>query len=490
LEIEIGGILMRKAGALLPVASLPSNTGIGDFGKYAYDFVDKLEVMGMKIWQILPVNPLGYGNSPYQPYSSFAGDDIYINLQLLKNMGLIKSTIKPFNEKSIQIQYKEVREYKEKYLREAFTNFTPDDRYTEFVEMDWVYKYAVFIALKRENGYRCWNEWPKEHRDWIIDKKLNISLYEEEIQYQMFLQYIFYIQWMELKKYANTKGIKIMGDIPIYVGIDSLDVWSNQKCFLLNDKSQPTYIAGVPPDYFSNTGQRWGNPIYDWEYIKETDFKFWIERLAYNQKLFDILRIDHFRAFDTYWKIPVSCETAIDGEWVEAPGYELFDKVLETIKDIKIVVEDLGDLRPEVLKLRDHYNFKGMKIVQFSFDINNNSFEDRENMIIYSGTHDNQTIKGWYLSQTIEEQKAIKKYFTKNNYCYEDISHNFISYTLDNIAEIAIIPVQDIICLGDSGRINVPGTVGSPNWEWKLEDFKMIEDNTEYIKNMVNKSNR
>jgi len=388
---------MRDAGVLLPVSALPSRHGIGDFGKSSYEFVKKLKESGVKIWQILPLNPLGFGNSPYQPYSSYAGDELYISLELLKEEGLIRE-IKDFRKDETRIDYQAVRSFKEGYLREAFDAFRPTEDYDEFRRRDWVYKYAVFITLKKANNLRCWNEWPKEQREWIRDRKFNIEPYKNEIRYEIFLQYIFYKQWMALKKSANQAGIKIMGDIPIYVGIDSLDVWDNQECFLLDLECRPAFIAGVPPDYFSESGQRWGNPIYNWEFIKTRGFDLWVNRLSYAGELFDIVRIDHFRGFDTYWKIPASCPTAVEGEWVEAPGYELFEILSEKLPDVEIVAEDLGDLRPEVLKLRDHFGLKGMKVVQFTFDPNekNNNFQDRENMIIYTGTHDNQTIRGWY----------------------------------------------------------------------------------------------
>ena len=283
-----------------------------------------------------------------------------------------------------------------------------------------------------------------------------------------------------------------MGDIPFYVGIDSLDVWANQKCFLLGADGKPTFIAGVPPDYFSATGQRWGNPIYDWKYLKKEDYKFWLDRIAYNSKLFDIIRIDHFRAFDTYWKIPATCETAIEGEWVEAPGYEVFDLIVEKFKKIQIIAEDLGDLREEVHILKNHYGLKGMKIVQFTFDPreNNNNFEDTRNMVIYTGSHDNQTIRGWYESQNENTQDAIRKALEKAGYKDRVISRRFIRLTLDSIADMAILPLQDFLDLGDEARINTPGTVGSPNWEWKLTNFHKLRKEISGIKDLIIASKR
>lgn len=477
---------MRSAGILMPIASLPSDYGIGDFGKYSYQFIDMLKKSKVAIWQILPLNPLGYGNSPYQPYSSYAGDELYIALDALETDGLVEKA-EPFQKKSSQIDYEGVREYKRTYLLEAFQNFVPSKQYEEFIKADWVYEYGVFLALKKQNDLICWNEWPDEQKNWIIDKKYDLTPLKENIEYEMFLQFLFFDQWMKLKKYANDRDIQIMGDIPFYVGIDSQDVWANQKCFLLDADSKPTFVAGVPPDYFSATGQRWGNPIYDWNYLKETNFELWVDRLAYCDKMFDIVRIDHFRAFDTYWSIPSSCDTAIQGEWLEAPGFDLFDVIHKEIPHIQIVVEDLGDLREEVHVLRDHYNFKGMKVLQFAFDPNetNNDFEDRENMIIYTGTHDNQTIRDWYRSRTRTEKKNIRRALKELGYAEGPVSWKFIQMAFHSVGEMAIIPTQDFINIGDEGRINTPGTLGSPNWEWKLSDLNKFEKRIGMIRHLI-----
>lgn len=482
---------MRKAGILLPVASLPSNYGIGDFGVYAYEFVDHIKEMGMKIWQILPLNSLGYGNSPYQPYSSFAGDELYISLEKLKEEGLLTELPPHFRPEESTIDYESVRHYKEASLKEAFKNFKPDEEYEQFVQMDWVRNYCVFITLKKANDLKCWNEWKEEHQTWIVDKKCDLTPFEDSILYEQFIQYMFYKQWKTLKNYANENGIAIMGDIPFYVGLDSFDVWANQQCFLM-DKSRPTFIAGVPPDYFSEFGQRWGNPIYNWDYLKETNYQFWIDRVGYNRNLYDMIRIDHFRAFDTFWKIPSSCETAVEGEWMEAPGYEVLDTIYKTMPDIHLVAEDLGDMRPEVFQLRDHYQLKGMKIFQFAMDLaeGNNYFQDRENMIIYTGTHDNQTMMGWFTSQDPAYQEHIKENMEKHGYTQETLSDRFLAHVFHSIAEWAIVPVQDVLGLLDEGRLNTPGTVGSPNWEWKMVSFAPFIEKKQDIYRMLEETNR
>lgn len=483
----------RQAGILMPVASLPSNFGIGDFGPQAYAFADLMGEMGFGVWQILPLNPLGYGNSPYQPYSSYAGDSIYISLEKLAEDGLITSELKEFRKESTSIDYEEVRQFKEPYLKEAYAHFELDDAYEEFASQDWVYQYAVFFMLKSKNERKCWLDWKEEDKLWMTgDKRPFTAEEEEEILYQIFLQYMFYCQWMELKAYVNEQGIRIMGDLPFYVGIDSLDVWANSKCFLLDENFRPTYIAGVPPDYFSPTGQRWGNPIYDWDYLKETEYSFWMERIGYNSKLFDIVRIDHFRAFDTFWKIPSSCPTAMEGEWIEAPGYEVFDHLLKQYPDIEIVIEDLGDLRPQVMELRDHFGFKGMKVYQFSLDPNekNNDFPDRENMILYTGTHDNQTICGWYQSKPEEVRKEVDALFAEKNCTDEKLGHRFIHAVLQSIAELSVVTAQDILDLGDEARINRPGTLGSPNWEWRIASLDAMTEEKQHIRQLIEETER
>ncbi|MGN1344031.1 MAG: 4-alpha-glucanotransferase [Traorella sp.] len=479
---------MRKAGILIPIASLPSKYGIGDFGPTSYEFVDLICQAHFKIWQILPLNPLGFGNSPYQAYSSKAMDELYISLETLEEKGLIKKA-KKFNAKANKIDYDAVRKFKEPYFKEAYSNFKKNQAYKTFIQQEWVKEYATFVTLKQRNGLKCWNEWPQEDKEWIHSKnKLSQELCQE-VEYRMFLQFILYEQWNKLRKYANRKGIELIGDIPIYVGIDSLDVWANQDSFLLDDDGRPTFIAGVPPDYFSAEGQRWGNPLYNWDKLKENGFAFWLDRLAYNANLFDRIRIDHFRAFDTYWKIPADCPTAIEGEWIEAPGYDLFDKIYETYPDIKIVAEDLGDLRPEVLELRDHYHLMGMRIVQHSFDPVN-EMVDRENLLAYTGTHDNETLRVWYSHHDEAYKRLIHKFFKRNGYHYSKMSENMIQYTLDTKARYAILPMVDILNKNDSCRINFPGTVGNPNWQWKLKDYKEFEERLPLLKTMIKKGKR
>lgn len=483
---------VRKAGVMLPVSALPSCYGIGDMGKNSYHFVDMLAQARVSYWQILPLNPLGFGNSPYQPYSSFAGDPLYIDLESLYENGLLAELSQPYDEDATSINYEGVRDFKDMLLREAFECFTPDAGYEAFAAQAWVYPYAVFMMFKRLNGMRGWLEWPEEQKNWPQTRQIDLTPFDEDIRYEMFLQYLFFTQWMGLKAYANAKGIEIIGDIPIYVGIDSLDVWMGRENFLLEPDGQPTYVAGVPPDYFSATGQRWGNPIYDWKHLEADGFAFWINRLRYSAKLFDVIRIDHFRGFDTYWEIPASCPTAVEGQWLEAPGYALFDKVLAALPGIQIIAEDLGMLRKEVYTLRDHYHFRGMKIVQFTFKPKDKQAPrgDKPHMVVYTGTHDNQTVLGWYRQQPLKWRLQARWSLLRSGYAGGGIARQFLRLALDDAADIAIIPAQDLMGLDDSGRINTPGTVGSPNWEWKLKDFAGLQEHMPFFMETVKATGR
>jgi len=484
---------MRQAGILLAVSSLPSRHGVGDFGPQAYAFVRSLKRTGAKLWQVLPLNPLGYGNSPYQPYSSKAMDELYISLDLLVKQGLIKKAPR-FRSGSTSVSYDEVRFHKEKLLREAFANFLPKRTYKKFIkENAWVYNYAVFLTLKKKNEMKLWLEWPQAHRDWIKDHQADLSMYSNDISYEIFIQFVLSRQWSALKKYANERGIAIVGDIPIYVGIDSDDVWTHQDQFLLDKNGYPTHIAGVPPDYFSKTGQRWGNPLYDWNVMVKDKFAFWRDRLGYNANLFDYIRIDHFRAFDTYWKIPVSCPTAVEGAWIEAPGYAFFDTMFKAFPHMKILAEDLGDLRPQVLELRDHYRLPGMKIAQFSFDFAKKQVfapYHETNMAVYPGTHDNQTVSGWYLALSKDRRKLVRDCLAMNGCHHRRISDRFIALTFMSKPDYAVIPMQDVLGLSDKARMNTPGTIGEPNWTWKLRTLTAFKAKISFLKKLIAASGR
>lgn len=478
------GVIMKQTGILMPVSALPSRTGIGELGESAFRWITLLEQNHITIWQILPMNPVGYGNSPYQPYSSYAGDEMYISLELLQKEGLLEEEPEAFRQYADKIDYDASRAYKEPYLRKAYEAFCAghgqqEAAYQEFAAQSWVYEYGVFLALKRQNHNACWNEWPQTDKEWPEKRTPLSDEVKKEADYHVFLQYVFYKQWMQVKQLANEKGIQIMGDVPFYVGVDSQDVWGGKDDFLIDTDGRPIFIAGVPPDYFSATGQRWGNPIYNWEHMTENGYQFWVNRIGYSSKLFDIIRIDHFRAFDTYWKVPATCPTAIEGEWVEAPGYEVLDTLYAKIPNVNLVAEDLGDLRPEVLELKDHYHLKGMKILVFAIDTNGkyayDNFHDVENMIIYTGTHDNDTAMEWYGKLSPARKRKVRQFLKKNGATTGSVKDRLLAYTLACKAEYAIISMPDILGLGAEAHINTPGTVGSPNWEWRMMTFDHAE---------------
>jgi 4-alpha-glucanotransferase len=492
-----GEIVMRKSGILLAVSSLPSPYGIGDFGPQAYRWLRLLKKAGVKAWQVLPLNPLGYGNSPYQPYSSNAMDELYLSLDLLKKDQLIK-TLKPFQKQSTSVQYDAVRKFKSTYLQTAFQAFKPNRAYQQFIQQNsWVRQYAIFITFKKLNQLRLWTEWPKQFKEYGQKPTKDLSAFEPSIAYEMFLQFKLFEQWSALQQFALKLGIELIGDIPIYVGIDSDDVWFNQDQFLLNADGNPTHIAGVPPDYFSKTGQRWGNPLYRWDKMEKDGFQFWLNRLRYNATLFDTIRIDHFRGFDTYWKIPASCPTAVEGAWIEAPGHALFHALRHAYPDLNIIAEDLGDLRPEVLALRDHFQLPGMKIIQFVIelnpsrqDVNQQPYLTTSHAVAYTGTHDNQTTRGWYESLSSQAQKILEQFLIMKGLKKDSIAQRMVTYTLLSLADLAVIPLQDILELDDRARMNTPGTVGSPNWEWKLVDFQSFIEKIPSLKKLIKQTKR
>lgn len=481
---------MKKAGILWPLASLNGSHGIGDFGKASYDFIDISKKAGFDMWQILPLNPLGFGNSPYQPYSSYAGDEIYISLDMLYDDGLLEEKVAHLEQKD-RVDYNYVRDFKGKYLKKAYLKFKEknlenSEAYKKFLEFDFVYDYAVFLTLKKANKLIAWNEWPSEQKNWIIDKKLDLKAFEDQINYEIFIQYTFFDQWMKLKSYANKNGIKIIGDVPFYVGLDSLDVWQNQKYFEITEEGKPILIAGVPPDAFSDKGQRWGNPIYKWSEIEKDDFKFWIDRLRYNAKLYDIVRLDHFRAFDTYWQIDAKNDTAIIGEWIPAPGYKLFDIIEKELKDVEFIAEDLGTMMPGVYKLRDHYDLKGMVIIQENLRPWENHFiEATANSAAYPGTHDNKTLFQWYGELDKTQQESIKDYFKTLGINHGDIREDFFDYVMGMESEYVIISLADILGIGQEARINEPATLSDKNWSFKLKNLDEYKEKADFLNQAI-----
>lgn len=489
--------MKKKTGILMPVASLPNRHGVGDFGKEAYEFVDLLKETGVKLWQILPLNPLGFGKSPYQPYSSKALDEIYINLDKLSDMFLCEK-IEDFNPDGIYIDYDGVKNFKEPYLKKAFENFMKNkekfkklfEDFEEFKKQNWLFDYAAFITFKKNNEEKCWNQWDEKYKNYSKTKdSLLIEKHRIEIEYEMFLQFILFKQFQDLKKYANERNILIIGDVPFYCGIDSDDVYFNQEEYLLYKDGRPKFIAGVPPDYFSPTGQRWGNPIYNWEKMEENDYKTWFERLEYTSKLYDIIRLDHFRAFDTFWKIDGKCDTAIDGEWIENKGEKFFKMLFEKQKDIQLIAEDLGDIRPQVISLMEMFKLKGMRVLQFSLDVNDDNL-GKVNEVCYSGTHDNDTLFSWYNKKPVLEKQEIENFLRNKGYDSENIIDSLVMLALNGKSVYCIIPLADVMCLDDSARLNTPGTLGAPNWMWRITDYKKVRKDFRKFKIMLEKAKR
>ncbi len=488
----------RVAGVLCPISMLPSRFGIGDFGEGSRAFADLAAEMGMKLWQILPLNPLGYGHSPYQPFSSFAIDDLYMDLDALYAKGLLKEKApsQPIGDPS-KVDYEGTKAYKMPYIEKAYRAFMRKKgavaSLNAFNESHpWCRVYSLFMYLKKGEGMRSWAEWPLEKKKRIDDLAYHDDAERRGRLFETWIQFELYEEWNELREYCHKKGIRIVGDVPFYVGYDSADVYENRDKFLLDPATlEPTFIAGVPPDYFSATGQRWGNPIYDWEKLKGEDYELVVNRLKRNGELYDVIRLDHFRAFDTYWKIPSSCPTAIEGEWILGPATSFFDIFLKKCPDIEIIAEDLGDLRPEVLVLRDHYDFPGMNVVEFTFDdVLKGKKVDQNNMVAYLGTHDNDPMKAYLESLHPDHYAYWMREIHARGFNEPTDVDCFLSYCLSLEAKYAIIAVQDYLGLGKESRINVPGVVDGINWTFRLASLEALREKAPYIKGLVEKNGR
>lgn len=489
----------RECGILLHPTSLPSKFGVGDLGSEAYEFVEFLYRSRQSLWQILPLNPVGYGESPFQSFSAFAGNPLLISIDKLLEEGLLEQQdiedIPSF--KSKKVEFEVVREYKSNLLRKAynfFQNKSPDREFVKFVQSkDWLADYSLFMSLKDYFEGTAWNHWDK---DIVLRNSSTIEhfriLLKEEIQYHNFIQYTFFKQWNQLRQYANEKGIKIIGDLPIFISYDSSDAWANPHLFKLDQKGEPIAVAGVPPDYFSETGQLWGNPHYNWEAMEQDEFLWWRERFSSLLEMVDIIRIDHFRGFESYWEIPYGEETAINGEWVKAPGEKLFTIIKKYLGDIPVIAEDLGIITPEVEELKNKLGFPGMKVLHFILNSGEkelclpHNFE--KNSVAYTGTHDNDTTVGWYkklLETSPEEIKFLVDYLELNdNMTLEDICWRIIEAAYESEANTVIIPLQDVLCLDSESRMNLPSTVGG-NWEWRFEQGDLAPTLEERLARLV-----
>lgn len=489
----------RRCGVLLPVASLPSRYGIGCFSKEAYEFVDFLADSGQTYWQILPLGQTGYGDSPYQSFSTFAGNPYFVDPQALIEAGYISSDAAEqfdFGKETRTVDYEKIYRNRYTLLRKAYANspfcLNPSEKWagpaynadrTEFNyfiwdNSEWLPDYALFSAIKEYFDGDMFTKWPEEIRlrDTAAMDSYRIKL-DEEIRFCEFLQFLFAKQWKKLKTYANDKGIKIIGDIPIYVAFDSADTWSHPELFELDEKGFPTVVAGVPPDAFSATGQLWGNPIYRWKYHKATGYDWWMQRLEQMFRLYDVVRIDHFRGFDEYWAVPYGDQDAMGGKWCKGPGYALFKVMKERLGDREIIAEDLGYLTSSVLKLVKRTGYPGMKVLQFAFDGNTENaylpHNHTKNAVVYTGTHDNDTTRGWYTTSDPEQQELIDKY--AGICCSQSATWELIRLAMQSVADTAIIPIQDYLDYGSAARINTPSTLGG-NWCWRLVPGELTEE--------------
>ena len=492
----------REAGILLHPTSLPSKYGIGDLGAEAYAFVDFLVSAGQKIWQILPLGPVDYGYSPYQSPSAFAGNPMLISLDALLEDGLLREQDAkvPYVSQSSFIDFEHVWSFKKKCLKRAFLNFRQTSAenadYLEFCEREaqWLEDYAIFRAIKREQQGRVWMEWPENIKR--RDPKTMAALaehMEESIDFEKFQQYIFSVQWERLHAYALEKGIRILGDMPIFVSQDSADAWMHQRLFKLDDDGQPKSVAGVPPDYFSATGQLWGNPQYDWQAMQAEDYDWWKKRFKKLYSLVDIVRIDHFRGFESYWEIDGKAKTAINGHWTKGPGKAFFDEMEKYLGHLPIVAEDLGIITDEVEALRDACGYPGMKVLHFALHFNEEhrmGFTAPENSIVYTGTHDNNTTVGWY-TQDLDEASAyaIAELLHANPEKPKEVCRKLAEFAYASNARIAILPMQDVLGLDAQHRMNLPGTVGL-NWKWCLKEGSFKTEIAQWLKELCRQYQR
>ena len=491
--------MQRSAGILLPVSSLPSPYGIGCFSQEAYDFVDWLKDAGQTYWQILPLGVTSYGDSPYQSFSAFAGNPYFISLDALVEEGVLTAAEckkANFGRKADDIDYSRLYTERGRLLRLAYSrsDIGHNAEFAAFCEQNkwWLDDFALFMAVKDRFEGKPWIEWAEDIR---LRWQNAMDYYRRElyfeVEYHKYLQFKFDQQWRRLKAYANSKGIRIIGDIPIYVALDSADAWANPQMFQLDEDNIPTAVAGVPPDGFSPTGQLWGNPLYDWDYLAETDYEWWFERIKAASKLYDITRIDHFRAFASYYSIPYPAENAINGEWIEGPRIKFFKMMEEAIGKINIVAEDLGTLTPDVTELMEQTGYPGMKVLEFAFDSGEENdylpHKYNENCVVYTGTHDNDTLMGWVETAKPEDVNYAR------NYCHmaedEPFNWGLIRTAYESKAGMAIIPVQDILGLGKEARMNIPSTLGG-NWTWRVDKAALTDELAEKLKTMSVNSGR
>lgn len=464
---------MRESGVLLHITSLPEPGGIGTMGRAAYDFVDFIKECGLNIWQVLPVGPVGYGESPYQSVSTYAGNPLLIDLKMLEKDGYLEQGSYTLLPDSDQVDFDAVRREKEKALRQAFANRGKETDLTGFIrENPWVEDYALFMALKMHFGGGTWQNWPMDVR--MREEKSMLKWRKElkdEIAYYIFVQYLFFDQWFKLRKYANDRGIKFFGDMPIYVAEDSADMWANPDAFQLDEERRPLKVAGVPPDYFCADGQLWGNPLYNWKAMKKRKFDWWITRMRAMGKLYDMVRVDHFIGFANYYAIPYGAPNARNGKWIKAPGRSLFRRLKKEVPEVTVIAEDLGEVNNRVKRLLKFCGYPGMKVLTFGFDGGDDNPHSphnfTENCVIYTGTHDNDTAKGfWDHATDDQKQKGTLQLGLKEE---DDVVGKMLEAVWAAPCRRAIVPMQDLLRIGSEGRMNSPGLVGGW-WGWRMTE--------------------
>ena len=468
----------RGSGILLHISSLPSDYGIGTFGGEAYRFADFLKEAGQSYWQILPLGQTSYGDSPYQSFSINAGNPYFIDLDILCGEGLLEReeyASLNWGADSESIDYELMYYTRYKVLEKAFKRFnTADEKYKKFLadEKEWLDDYALFMTIKKKYDNHSWEEWDEEFR--MRDEKTLKAFVKEkaaEIEFWKFVQFKFYEQWTALKKYVNNLGIKIIGDIPIYVAYDSVDVWKNPEYFQLDENLNMTAVAGCPPDGFSAVGQLWGNPLYNWEYMEKTEYKWWLKRLEAAVTLYDIVRVDHFRGFESYYSIPAGEKTALNGHWEKGPGMKLFNTVKKELGDLNLIAEDLGYLTEDVMALLKESGYPGMKLMQFAFDSREGGdylpHNYTQNSVGYIGTHDNDTAVGWLVNAATEDIEYMRMYLDIYSFDDRNTVWRMICRTMATVCDTVIIQMQDYLGLGTEARMNIPSTLGG-NWCWRM----------------------
>ncbi|MBP3655462.1 MAG: 4-alpha-glucanotransferase [Clostridia bacterium] len=481
--------MSRAAGVLLPVTSLPSRYGIGCFSRSAYDFVDWLKGAGQRYWQILPICPTSYGDSPYSSFSTFAGNPYFISLEALIGEGVLSEAecdAVDFGGHAADIDYEKMYFGRYPLLRRAYerSDISRNEAYQRFVQENawWLSDYALFMALKDFFGGKCWYEWPEDIR---LRWGYAMDYYRRElyfdVEFHQYLQFKFFEQYGALKDYANRNGVKIVGDIPIYVAMDSADTWAHPELFQLDEHNMPVAVAGCPPDGFAADGQLWGNPLYRWEYHRQTGYAWWLSRLWYCHRIYDVTRIDHFRGFDEYYAIPYGAKTAAGGHWEKGPGIDLFRCAEENLGWHEMIAEDLGYVTDSVRSLVRESGFPGMKVLEFAFDSRDTGAASdylphnySSNCVVYTGTHDNETLAGWFDSISEEEMAMARRYLRDAHTPKEELHMSFIALAMRSAARLCIVPLQDYLGLDNSCRTNKPSTIGT-NWRWRVTEDQLTD---------------